>query len=473
VPTGTGSWYLRHLAVLALGLGILPFLAGGAWLLARALARGAGERRAFACLGTAAVLLLPLETTSYDLHVGGGIARDRYLFYVAPIVLLAFVCALLERRRLRFFLLLPTAVVAAGFALGAEPAAAWDDPFGRLNADTPVSGLLGPLTRSLRGATTTRVTLAVATVVLAALFLLGTSLLRARLLGLVAGGLLAGGLAAETAYLFDRLLSADGTASRPLTVSPADRFDWVDRAVGTNADVTMFPAVVDENYFQTEQYWRDLEFWNVSVDRDGHVGSEDRFAFTGLWFPKLLLRFDPRTGAASASPTAYAVEALKEDRFRLSGWAEASTDEALLIRTRRPWRADWLTFGLYDDGWTKPETPARVRVFASSGQSRATLRYLTFQVWAPGGVERRPFSLRSNLETRRGVAGRATAFVNALHVCVPPHGFSDVTLDVSGSSAIPGDLATLTESEGSRQGGVFLAQIALSDDLGGPCRPRR
>ena len=473
LPPGTPTSYLKHDAIIGLGLGILPLVVGAGWLLANALRRPSGrELGVFAWLGTLVVLLLPLEATSYDLQIGVGAALDRFLFYLAPLVAIAFSCALLDSRRPRWSLALPVAVVVAGFALGPEPAYTWNDAYGRIDADAPVSALFRPLVSTLHGVTATRAALAGATTLLAALFLAGAARLRPRLLTAVAGTLVLVFLAGETVYLFNRLLTADGVASRPLTVSPAAQFDWVDRTVGTGADVTLIPAPIGENYFQTQQYWRDLEFWNVSVDRDVHLGSPDRFDFTGLWFPKQLLRFDPRTGLADRSPTPYAVEALKEDRFRLAGTVVASTPQALLIHAKRPWRADWITFGLYDDGWTKPETPARVRVFAQPGQKQPILRYLTFQIWAPDGVASRPFTVRSNLQVRRGVAGGATAFVNGLRVCVPAHGFTDVALDVSGSSTIPGDLATLSESESSRQGGVFLAQIALADDLGGACRPR-
>jgi hypothetical protein len=473
LPAGTATWYLKHLAVLALGLAILPFVVGGGWLLANAVAAPSRERQAFACLGALTVLLLPLETTSYDLHVGGGISRDRYLFYVAPLLLVAFTCALLDRRRPRWSLLLPAAAVTAGLALGPEPDYAWNDPYGRLTADTPVSGLFRPLVDALHGMTTTRVVLATGTIVLGALFVLGAALLRRRLLTLLAGGLLLAGLSAETVYLFDRLLTTDGTASRPLTRSPAGQFDWVDKRVGANASVTMVPAPINANYFQTQQYWRDLEFWNASVARDAHAPSPETFGFTGLWFPKVVLRFDPRTGQANSSPTPYVVEALKESRFRVSGPVLDSTPEAMLIHAATPWRADWLSFGLYDDGWTKPRVPGRVRIFALSRQRGPLLRYLSFQIWAPGGVARRPFTVRSNLQTRQGVAGSATAFVNAVHVCVPAHGFADVSLSTPDSSSIPGDLATEAQSVGARQGGVFVAQIALADDLGGRCRPRQ
>ncbi|MBV8397092.1 MAG: glycosyltransferase family 39 protein [Actinobacteria bacterium] len=461
VPAGTATWYLKHLAMLALGVGVLPFVVGGAWLLGNAL-RG----DAFASLGAITVALLPLETTSYDLHVGGAISRDRYLFYVAPLVLVAFAAALLDRRRPLRSLVVPAAVVTAGFALGPESAYTWNDPYGRLNADTPVSGLFSALVPQLHGMGPTRAVLAVGTVVATLVF---AFFARARLLAPVLGVLLAAALAAETSYLFDRLLTNDGTASRPLTVSPASQFDWIDETAGRNADVTIVPSPINTNWFQTEQYWRDTEFWNVSVDRDAHYGSAGTFAFTGLWFPKVVLRFDAH-GRANASPTPYVVEALKESRFRISGKVVASTGDTMLIRTREPWRADWTTAGVYDDGWTMPHTVARVRVYALPNQTAPLLRYLTFQIWAPSGVTHRRFTVRSNLETRRGIAGAATAFVNSVHVCVPPRGSTDVTLTVQGSSTIPGDMATEQQSVGSRQGGVFLSEIALADDLGGRCR---
>jgi hypothetical protein len=83
-------------------------------------------------------------------------------------------------------------------------------------------------------------------------------------------------------------------------------------------------------------------------------------------------------------------------------------------------------------------------------------------------VASRPFVLSSNQGVVRGSATGDTAFP-AIHVCVPAGGFADVRLRVSGSSAIPGDLATYASSLQPRTGGVFLSQIALADELGGPC----
>jgi hypothetical protein len=56
-------------------------------------------------------------------------------------------------------------------------------------------------------------------------------------------------------------------------------------------------------------------------------------------------------------------------------------------------------------------------------------------------------------------------------VCVPAHGFAEVTIDVRGSSAIPGDLSSLAATEAPRQGGVFFGELALTSDVGKPCAP--
>ena len=65
-------------------------------------------------------------------------------------------------------------------------------------------------------------------------------------------------------------------------------------------------------------------------------------------------------------------------------WAAAS---AALIAARAeggsPWRADWLSFGLYDDGWTRPGVVARVRSFARPGQTEPLERSLVLQFEAP------------------------------------------------------------------------------------------
>ena len=78
--------------------------------------------------------------------------------------------------------------------------------------------------------------------------------------------------------------------------------------------------------------------------------------------------------------------------------------------------------------------------------------------------------LTSNQGTAHGTASADTVF-KGIDVCVPAHGYAEVRLRVAGVSAIPGDLATYATSLRPRTGGVFLSQIGLADELGGPCKP--
>jgi hypothetical protein len=144
----------------------------------------------------------------------------------------------------------------------------------------------------------------------------------------------------------------------------------------------------------------------------------------------------------------------------------------MLIRTRKPWRLDWLSSGLYDDGWTKPGVTATVRIYPSPRQRRPLVRFLTIALQAPTDVGRRPVELVTNLRRWNGTASNAATVRTTLRVCVPPSGYTDVTLRATGKSNIPGDLKDLNSSLAPRTGGVHVTEIAEADETGGPCRLR-
>jgi hypothetical protein len=133
-----------------------------------------------------------------------------------------------------------------------------------------------------------------------------------------------------------------------------------------------------------------------------------------------------------------------------------------------------MSFGLYDDGWTKPHVTVRVRVFPEPGQRGAVTRFVTFQVQTPLQIAKRPFTVSSNLETRHEDATNAhTTFVPSVLVCVPPRGFAEVTLETPDSSTIPGDQSDEDSYEDpDRQGGLLLNEIALAGETGPACRIR-
>ena len=470
LPHGVFSSLPEHLATFSLGFGILPFVVALAWLLANLVRLPENvEARAFATLGAFAVAGIAVEVTIYDLRFGVGYVHDRYLLYLAPVVVLGFFCALLDSKRPRWSLLGPAALVSLGFALGGQPTFAWPDQFGRLNTESPVSAIYRLLAGWVHGVRATHTTLAVATFAFAGLFALGAARVRREWLTAILAGLLLVVLPLETAYVFDKFFAVDGWASRPVTNPGSDAFDWVDKAVGTRAAVTMVPYPVSTAFFVNERVWRDYEFWNKSIVRDVQYTGQYVFRFTSDTFPKLFPRFDPTTGLADISPTRYVLIANQESRFRISGRQVAQNADSMLIDAAQPWRTDWLSFGLYDDGWTQPGVTARVRVFAEPGQRRSLVRFLTFQIRPPDDVATRPVEIVSNVESRHLEATNTHTLLQTVHVCVPPRGFAQVRLRTPATSAIPGDLRDLPSSLANRRGGVFLAEIALSDDTGGTC----
>lgn len=479
LPPGLARGLLGHLATLSLGVGILPAVVGLAWLGAGVLAPPADrERHAFACLGIVTVIGLLVEVTVFDLRLGvGQIVYDRYLLYVAPLLLLGLLCALVDRVTLRWSLLVVGALIAVGFAVNNPPAFEWQQ-FATLSPDAPVSVLYRPIVRLAHGLDWARAALAGFTIALTALYAIATRRTRSRTIAVAVTLLALVAVPAETAYVLHRLFAAPGWSERPLTgaASASNGFAWVDRSVGTNSDVTMIPYHVSSAYFVSLRYWRDFEFWNKSASRTAYVGDPYAYRFTGNNFPRQELRIDPLTGAVNTSLTRYVAQSVTESRFRIAGSVRVQTQEVMLIDAPSPWRASWLTLGPYDDGWLPPGVPARIRIFPTTGQREPRIQRLTLQISTADGITGRPFVAVSNLTRFAGVAaGGTTSAVNSLPVCVPADGYADVLVSAEGSSPIPGDLSSLDASQKQREGSIYLADISVSDDIGPRCtvRPTR
>src|SRR5207249_1920553 len=126
-----------HLDVLAVGLGVLPFLLGAAWAYS-SLRVPSVRLRAFAALAAISLPLLVFEGASYDVRFGGpDVIRDRYVFYLAPLLLLAAATALQAER-------LPVLGIAAATTFFAATAALADFvPVAGIWVDSPESVLNG------------------------------------------------------------------------------------------------------------------------------------------------------------------------------------------------------------------------------------------------------------------------------------------------------------------------------------------
>jgi hypothetical protein len=466
LPGDSGRSLLEHVAVLALGLGILPFVVGAGWLLANLIRADRAEVRAFAALGSITVGALLLEVTLFDLRFGGGIVRDRYLCYAAPVVLVGFAGALCDARPPRWSLLAPAIVAALGFSVAKLPL------FEKLNIDTPVSDLDNFLLSAAHSLAGARATLVLATVLLAVSYVQAGALLPRPVVASALALLTLSALAAETSYAFVRLFRVNGTSGRPLTLAQGVVFDWIDReALSTRAHVTMIPyPMVAGDYWTSVAYWWDLEFWNKSVDRAAYYPKQ--YEGTPSTFPKIYLRFDARTGVANHSPSAYVAQSAKETRFRVAGNVQYADRDVLLINAGTRWRTDWLSYGLYDDGWTRPGRPARVRVFATPGQRGSVTRFLTLAVRAPDGVAARRFTVTSDAATWQGRATGTGTTIGSIRICVPARGSTEVRIQARGESTVYGDMRNEVTYATPRPGGVFLAEVALADEVGPACAAR-
>jgi hypothetical protein len=461
LPQGMARSLLEHLAPIGLAMGILPFVVGIAWLATTLVAPRSREQHAFACIASVTIVALLFEVTSYDLRFGQERLHDRYLFYVVPLVLIAFASLLREGRWSRWPLVGATTVLALAFSF--MPVMRYD----KFNVDLPIAfhnNWLLDLAGSVGGV---QLLLGVVTIAAAMLLLLAATFLQWRhvVVLLLAVAVLA--MPAQTVAAFARLFTADGTSGRPLTLDQGVVFNWIDRKLGTDANVTMIPyPFLYGTYWGNVAYWWNVEFWNASVRRAAVY--EGAFTGTPETFPTETLSFDRSTGRANVSPSDHIVQGISETRFRIAGRVLGEDRGVALIRTETPWRAEWLAFDLYRDGWTVPRMVGTVRIFATPGQTEPLLRFLTISVRGPHDQRARGFRITSNATDWRARADEKGTS-NQISVCVPPNGFADVRIDSPRFSPIYGD----PRSEESfvsyaRSGGVLVTWISLADETG-PC----
>jgi hypothetical protein len=445
-----------HLAVLALATGLLPFIVGGGWLVSNLTNSATRERHTFAWLATSAIVVLTLEVTSFNLRFGGGVVRERYLFYVAPLLLVALAAGLTDRLP-RWSIGVPLAIALVGFF-------EWHPvSYSKLNVDTPASILVNWLLATMNSAGT-RLFLAGSAFVVALVYIEGALLLSRRVVAVVVVSVLLVALPAETAYAFKRLFAVNGTSGLPITLDQSVVFGWVDREITTNSEAMMIPyPVLRSDYWANVGFWWDLEFWNRSVDREG--GTPGMFQSTPPGtFPKIALRFDPTTGRANADFDSYVAQAVADARFHIAGRQLTTERDVSVVFPERPWRADWTTSGLYPDGWTVPGHSARIVVYPRPGVHGSEARTVTVSLVAPGDVTARKVTLAG----RQFDVGQTTA-TRTLTVCVRPHAPGSVTLSSDGSSPIYGVPSSSEAAGQSRAAGVLVQQITLAGATGARC----
>ena len=234
IDVGLFRLAFEHVALLALGLAILPFIVGVGWLVDRARPSAPGPERAFAVIGCTTLVLVTFQVASFNQRFGAGLVKDRYLFYVVPVIVVALAAAVASRQWPRWWaLVIPTIVAAIGFASAPLPL------YEKFNVDSPIAILNDELLKLATSIRWAHVLLVLAALVAVQALLLAKAFLPWRAVAVPVAVLASLALPLETVYAFDRLFAVNGTNGLPVTLDQGVVFDWVDRNVGPTGRVTV------------------------------------------------------------------------------------------------------------------------------------------------------------------------------------------------------------------------------------------
>jgi hypothetical protein len=453
LPSAVWKSAAIHLDVVAVGLGVIPFLLGAAWAYS-SLRTPSPRLRAFAALTALSLPLLALESASYDVRFGGaGVIRDRYLFYLAPFLMVATATCLLEQR-------LPLPGIAAATAFFATTVALADfKPVAGLWVDSPEAVLNGVIHDQSAGLPA-GVFVAVCGVLLGVICLALAWLPRpAAVLGVtVAVFAFAGSV---TGYAFERLLSSRTPYGVAVTGQPRVR-DWVDRTISGKAAVVASSISTVWGYSAIR--WWEVEFWNDSID-EAFVTPDGTFTYTP--FPSRTLRLDFATGRfpGTGSAPPYAIVSETDPRFTLAGSRVAANVGLNIIAAERPYRAAWATRGLDPDGWTRPGRNATIRVYAAPGGETEQVD-VSVSLAAPAEADG-PVHYRLNDVSGTVDPGQRAG--PAVKRCVPTGGHVDITLLSAPAATIQGPPFG-PEPGPTREVGVALFGVQVSP-TGSGCSP--
>jgi hypothetical protein len=452
LPPGVWPAAAKHVAVIGLGCGLVPLILGGGWMLAATVRPRTRPERALATLSLVTVAVLTLEVASYNTRFGGSdVVRDRYLFYLVPLLVVGSAAALTGA---------PRRPVVAGAALVTICFAATASqlpftPLPGVSVDSPASVLYDFL-REQSGALHTGTFVAVTGLLLGLVLALGLLLMpRAPFAVLVFAALFAFSIVTLRTEV-DRVVGATGLTGRPLAGPPGRVLDWIDSVLPNDARVAMIPFPLSAAWNTSALGWWDVEFWNRSVTQS-YVAADGNFSYTP--FPSRTLVIDEATGeiAGTADAPPYVVAASHDPRFRVAGPRHAENLGLVVIAAERPYRAIWTTRGLQADGWTRPGRPATIRAYAS-GTGTPELVQLLITIEAPPTMPAR-YRITTDVEESRGRLAAGTRRAVEISLCVPPHTAADVTL-VAASNALIAAAPVSAEPRPARAVGARITSIS-------------
>jgi hypothetical protein len=464
VPLGSFELAFRHLAVLSLGFGIVPLILGFGWALASLWRPDDARSHAFALLTTVLVVGMSIQVGSFAVRFGGSVVRDRYLFYVTPLLLVGTVAFLGQARKS----LVAPVVGGLVFALGIGmqgPTFRYEGLF----ADSPSSVSFLWFWRIFHPVGGVRVAYLVAALGLVlAIGIMELLVLAPRVVPLIVAVATAFCAVTFTIVAFDRLFTRTGTAGRPVTINQGHIFEWIDHQVPAGHSVAMLPyQTVFSDFWSSAAVWWDAEFWNESIRRALVLGKGFAWTPTGT-FPVDQLHVNPRTGVIAEAPADYLLSAPADIRMQIAQDRIGADRNLQLGAVPKPWRVNWMTLGMSADGYLLPHRPGRIRVFAESGQTAPQKRTVTWTVAVPSETQGDLFFTAN--EVSRTLSPAEVTQVSA-DVCVPPKGFADIVVNADDDTVIglgvPFDPTTVSQP---RHVAVRLADLSVAAPSGA-CAP--
>ncbi|HEX6026018.1 MAG TPA: hypothetical protein VFZ00_28765 [Solirubrobacter sp.] len=441
LPTGTWAAAREVLAHVVVGIGGLPLALAAAWVVMTLGRPTSTTARAFAAVALCVGALLVVMTGSFTVLYTSGIT-DRYLFFIVPVLVVASVALLVERRPGTL------AIAVAGVGTGAIIAAsdlARDMPSLVTPSQTffPVlSGRTADVASAL-GLDSLTMPALVGCLIAVAAIALGFARRRwpVRAFGLGVAAALLFANVVQTGYTLNRTADTQAGASEEFVAGR----DWLDKAAPGDAPIgAVLGTMVDPA--TTPASWWDLVFWNKRLDRLYRMpgAAPDEQAFGSV------ASIDQRSGRLSGfDERELIVTTAEEKRFRLRGGRVIAERNGFVVwQAPRPYRAVWSLEAENDLGDIGVGNAGTLRVF---GDGTARRRELTVVV-SPSPSARQGATLRA---TAGGVARsvdvrRGQTRTLRLPLVVPATGAASVRLDV-----------VALEQDAERPTGVRVTEVSV------------
>ena len=446
LPPGVVDVALAHLDVVMVGLGVIPLVAAVGWAASEFVRNESKSRHAFAVLLLLTVPVLAIQVASFTMRFSGGI-QDRYLFYLAPVLLVGLAACLTAARPP----LIPLIVVGIAVALVADKTGyEWHGTVFFGSPATVFHKFLDGRAWSfgnLFGLNDLSPTPIIQFVAVAGAVALGVALRFARREVVAAGvGLIVFAYCSvETIYVFDHVITADdgpneiGVPGKFIT-GGADKSvtggtDWVDDAVPDDAIVAMVPYPDGDNPAPT---WWNVEFWNKRVLRDYAFGESRGYTP----FPLESLTLKEKTGelrADGADPTPYLVMNINDRSFRPVGERTPGPQRLELIALERPYAAAWTSSGFGYLGAIGSR--ARVELLGGPGEG-TVLRRVRIGLMSADELDpakprppqlNRTYDIRAGSDRMTGKLEPGAIRTLTTEMCLPREGSRPITMHSTGN----------------------------------------